>query len=438
MVRCYPALILFLIVFEGCTKQPQYIATVKESNNLYIVETDTLQPSYMVYRLDSFQTSGGNRAIIGENTDPYFGITKAKTYCRFNIAPDNYLLVGSTSESYDSIMLIMHTDRSYNGDTTLPWTASVHALSQDLDAVNGNYYNHQQLSVSATELANASTIVRPHVDDSVRIRLSDSFGGELFNLYKQKNANVSSNDMFQRYFKGLCIEPGAGSKVIYGFNAADTGTLIRLYYHDDQGIHISKTLDFKCAGGNYQFNNIINDPSGTVTEGVVAGHDTPSDQLGHQIFVNDLAGVGTKFTIPTIKTIPTIPNYVRLQSAQLKLVPVPGSFNSLPLIGHLGLGASNQSSTALTPLYTLDNTSIQNGNLSIDLLKGTETSYGYELTAFSQSEILSTVYTTGTLYFQSLSSTNGPLFSLNRLVAADNANPASPSKVILEILFFKK
>ncbi|MBA4165982.1 MAG: DUF4270 family protein [Chitinophagaceae bacterium] len=443
-MRCYQVLILFLIILQSCTKDPQYIDTTKESDALYIVESDTLQSAFVVYRLDSFQTSGFNRAIIGENTDPYFGIIKAKSFSRIQLATGNYLNIGSATESYDSIRLIMHMDHSYTGDTTIPWTASVHALTQDLDAsaVSNSgttaYYNHQQLSVSPAELGNTSVVIRPYADDSIIIKLDNGFGAELFNLYKTKNVTVSTQDAFQRYFKGICVQPGSSNNVIYGFNAADTGTVIRLYYHDDQGVHVARHLDFKSQGGNYQFSNIENDPTGTITEAVVKGHDTPSSALGHQIFVSDLAGVVTKFTLPSVKSLATLPDYVRLQSVQLKLRPVPTSYNKYPLIPYMGLGASNESSTSLTPLYTLDNSRVQNGNLFIDALKGVETGYTFDLSNLGRAEITSTSFTTSTVYLQPLSSGSSRLFTLSRLVAADNANPTSPSRVITQMLFFKK
>jgi hypothetical protein len=129
---------------------------------------------------------------------------------------------------------------------------------------------------------------------------------------------------------------------------------------------------------------------------------------------------------------------VSLQSVQLKLAPVPTSFNQYPLIPYLGLGASNESSIALTPLFTSDNSKVQNGSLFIDELNGTGTGYTFDLTSLSRAEITSSTYTTNTVYLQPLSSSSARQFTFNRLVAADNANPVSPSKVITQMLFFKK
>jgi hypothetical protein len=444
IVRCYQTLFLFLIILQSCAKDPQFIDTAKESDNLYIIETDTLQPAFVVTRLDSFQTSGFNRSIIGKNTDPYFGLISAKSYCRFSVAPENFLNVGSNTETYDSIRLIMHMDHTYSGDTSMPWTVTIHPLTQNLDAINSSssgttaYYNHQELAISPTELGNTSVVLRPRVNDSVVIKLDNSLGAEIFGFYKTKSEQISSQDAFQRYFKGLCIESGAAGNVIYGFNASDTGTVIRLYYHDDQGVHINKHLDFKSQGGSYQFNNITNDAAGTPTDILVKGHDTPSSELGDRIFVSDLAGVVTKFTLPSVKSLATLPDYVRLQSVQLQIRPVPTSFGNYPLIPYLGLGIANETSTSLGALYNEAQTSVQNGNLFIDELNGQGTGYTFDLSALSRSEILSTTYTSSTVYFQPLSSGSSREFSLGRLVAADNANPVAPSKVITQMLFFKK
>ncbi len=442
IVRCLRVLVLLLIVFSSCTKTPQYIDTSKQSDNLYLLETDTLQPVYVMTRLDSFQTSGNNRSVIGKNFDPYFGLINSRSFIRIALAAGDYKTIGSQIQGYDSIRLIMRLDHTYSGDTTMPWSASVYRLTETLDptgnTANQHYYNHNSLAFQSTPLGSTSITLRPNVSDSVVIPLDDALGQEIWSFYKNKNENVSTQALFQQYFKGICVQPNSSSNVIYGFNAADTGTTIRLYYHEDQGIRVTKTLDFKAEGGLYQFNNITNDPTGTITEAIVKDKDVPSSALGHQVFVSDLAGVITKFTLPSIKSLPTIPDYVRLQSMVLKLVPVASSFGKYPLPPYLGLGISNEASTSLTPIYTSDNTKIQNGNLNIDIENGISTAYTYDLSNLGRFEITSTPLNTNTVYLQPLSASNTRTFTFQRLVAADNSNAKSPSKVITQMLFFKK
>ncbi|MEO8582426.1 MAG: DUF4270 family protein [Flavitalea sp.] len=438
VVGKYLVLVLFIFLLADCTKDPQYIETVTQDPNLFIVQTDTLQPAFIVYKLDSFQTSGSNKAIIGETTDPYFGKTTSKSYLRFKIASNYYGSVGSASETFDSIALIMHTDHRFYGDTNSIWNIEAHELRENLDAVNKNYFNQQSLLTVPTAMGTASIKIRPNVDDSVSVKLSDDFGAEVFNLYKKADSRIFTQDDFQQFFRGLSIEPSAGNNVTYSFNATDSGTTIRLYYHDDQGVHINKTLDFKSEGGSFQFNSISNDPTGTITETLLPGHELLSSTLGNQIYINDLAGVGTKFTLPSLKALPTLPDFVRIETAELQVLPVPQSFAQFPLINFIGLGISVDNGSTLSPVYTADKTSIQNGGLTFDDLKGTGTDYRYDLSAFTKVDITSTIYTTGTIYLQPFSAANGREFSLNRLVAGDDMRANSPSKFLMQLLFFKK
>jgi hypothetical protein len=430
-------LVLSGVIFFSCTKESQFIQAVELSDNLYIVETDTVTPVFSVYRLDSFQTSGSGSSYVGEVNDPYFGNINSESYARFGIAINYYETVGLPTESYDSIVLVMHGDHRYYGDTSSLYSIGVKQLKQDVDGAATTYYNHNSLFTSTEILGSTTTTYRPNIDDSVRIKLSDDFGAGIFNLYKNKDYRITNETEFLQYFRGLNIYPGDGNKVIYSFGASDSTMYIRLYYHDDQGTLISKYLDFQSKGGSYQFNHINYDPAGTELETLQAGKEMNSSALGHRIFINDLAGIGTKITFPTIPQLALINNFVRIGSAAFYVSPVPGSFDYFPLIDFVSLGISNEESSVVTTLYSLDGTYQQTGNLNVDLLNGSNTFYLYDLTALMRSEIVSTVYTSNIVYLQSNTGSGTGTVSLNRLVAADATNPIMPSRLACQLLFYK-
>jgi hypothetical protein len=431
-------IIVFISSLTACNKQSQYIEAVDLTNDLYIINTDTVKPEFKVYRVDSFQTSATGASIIGAVKDPAFGYISSQSFARFNIAGNYYETVGSATESFDSIVLIMRGDHRYYGDTTSSWSVNVHQLKQDVDGANINYYNQHTLLAATNELGSSSVKFRPHVDDSVRIRLAGDFGSAIFKLYKDRDSRIISETNFLQYFKGLRISPSDNNKVIYSFGSADSSMYIRLYYHDDQGRLVPKYLDFKSTGGRYQFNNIIYDASGSALESLTPGNEISSNELGHVLYVNDLAGIGTKVTFPSVSQLALIDNFVRLGRAQLDVKPIAGSTIGYPLIDYISLGITNAESGVITPLYSADASYIQLGDLYVDLLNGTNTGYQYDLTALLTAEINSNVYTANTVYLQPYNGSGSRTFSLNRLVAADGAQSLQPSTVQCQMLFYKK
>jgi hypothetical protein len=430
--------VLAAIIFTACTKEPQDIETIQPNKDLYIEVTDTIKPSFTVYRLDSFATSGSNTAIIGSATDPWFGRLESQSFCRFRLATNYYETVGAANEYYDSIVLILHADSSYYGDTSSLWQIKLQALRQEFDASRTVYYNDESLLSYEQELGSAALKFRPHIDDSVRIRLNDTFGSELFDFYKNRDGRIKNEENFQRYFRGLRITSAAGNEVIYRFGASDSTMFIRLYYHEDQGTPVAKYLDFASQGGTYQFNNITCDVSASSLQQLLPGEEIPSENLANRIFVNDLAGIGTKITFPSATSLPALPNFTRLADAVLNLRPIEYSFERFPLIGYLGIGLTSEESATTLPLYSSDNSYIQNGNLHIDLLNGTETKYTYDFGALLRSEMTATPSTTLTAYLQVQSNTSSTIFSMQRLVAADSKHPRQPSLLQTQIIFYKK
>jgi len=436
--RLFFHLCLFIACFSSCTKEPQDIETVQVSDDLYIEVTDTLTPRFTVYRLDSFATSGGNIAIIGGATDPVFGRTESTMFSRFKLAVNNYQTVGADNEYYDSIALIMHSDSSWYGDTLSSWHVSVHELRQEFDASTTTYYNHSPLLSNEEVLGETTVRFRPNVDDSVRIRLSDDFGRQIFNFYKTKNATVQTQEAFQRYFRGLRISGGSENQVVYRFPVTDSTFFIRLYYHEDKGAPVAKHLDYPAEGGTYQFNNISCDVSGTELESLVRGAEITSDQLNNRIYVNDLAGIGTKINFPSARSIAALPNFVRLSDAVMKIKPVANSFGKFPLMPYVGISLTNEYGFSGTPLYSADNTYIQTGNLFIDVLNGINTAYSYDVATILQNEISATAVTKYTANFQGNTPSRTSSFSMQRLVAADNRHPEQPSTLTTQLIFYKK
>ena len=434
----FPIIIFFIACLNSCVKESQEIETIRLSDDLYIEETDTISPQYTVYRLDSFATSGSNMAIIGSVADPNFGRIESITFSRFKLAANDYQTVGAANEYYDSIVLIMHSDSAWYGDTLSDWRVAVHKLKQAFDPSVTTYYNQHSLLPYDEVLGETAVRFRPSKDDSVRIRLSDDFGREIFNFYKTKHANIQEQENFQQYLHGLQISNAADNKVIYRFPVTDSTLFIRLYYHEDMGAPVVKHLDYAAEGSPYQFNKISCDVSSSELQSLVPGASIPSDQLNHRIYLNDLAGIGAKINFPSAKRIAALPNFVIIASASLNIKPIAGSFDKFPLIPYIGMSLRNESGISSTPLYSSDNNYIQTGNLFIDALNGISTGYSYDVATFIRDEISATEATSSTADLKAYSASGSAAFSMQRLVAADNRHPLQPSSLTAQLIFYKK
>lgn len=422
----------------SCTKEPQDIETIQLTDDLFIESTDTITPVYTVFRLDSFQTSGSNTAIIGGVTDPYFGRIESNNFSRFKLATNNYLFVGESNEYFDSVVLIMHCDSTYYGDTMSNFTVSVNKVRQEFDAT-AKYYNHNTLLFSPDVLGETTVRFRPNVDDSIRVRLSNDFGSEIFEMYRKENESVKNQDAFQRYLRGLRIAGSSpNNNVVYRFPSSDSTLYFRLYYHQDVGDPELKHLDFPAEGNTFQFNQITCDVSSSDINALLPGEEIRSEQLNNRFYFNDLAGIGTKITFPSAEKIAAHANFLRVSDAVLFVRPIALSFEKYPLIPSLGMSLYNESTQNKGPLYSDDNSYVQTGNLFVDNLVGTRTGYVYDVASIMRNELSATLYTTITAALQPYSTAGTGIFSMQRLVAADNRHPLQPSTLQTQMIFYKQ
>jgi len=426
------------LLIAACTKQPQDIETVSLTDDLYVPATDTVKPTFTVYRLDSFVTSGTNLSIIGGVTDPAFGRIESQSFCRFKFAEGNPVSENGANPQYDSIVLIMHSDSSSYGDTMTSWKVNVQELDEVFDPTLNLFYNTRAFKSKEVYLGSADVIFRPHVDDSVRIRLNDAFGSALFNLYKTKDPKISNQENFQVFFKGLRISGAPGNETVYRFNSNDSLLVMRLYFHEDKGVSVPKVLDFQSEGGTYQFNNMTCDVSATELDSLLPGNEILSENLNNRIYLNDLAGIGTEITFPSIPNLALLPDFVQLTHAEMHLRPIYNAAGPFPLIPYLALKVTTEENSTASYLYSADNTYVQNGGLNIDLLNPTNTGYTFDLSELLKTEVSSTPLTASTLTLLPLSSQATPVFSMRRLVAADSRNPSQPSLLVTHIVFYKK
>ncbi len=385
----YLLAILFILAIGACTKpQIAFQSVYNGSNATNVIVVDTFAVKLSTVFLDSFTTSGTVAQLLGRYKDPFFGVITSQSYT--DIGTPLPLPVLTNYSIYDSIQLIMRINRTFYGDTTKVQRFFVSQLSQTLNFpyTQTAFYSNNTIPYDPTILGSASVIINPTAGftsqrqgDSVKMTLPNSLGEELFGLLYRQPDTITNATMFRNYFKGLTIYPDTTLPgAVYGFK--DT-IVMRIYYHEPGVITIQKTTDFSTVNQYSQFNHITADRSGTPTAPLSqANPELASTSSGNQAFLQPITSLYTKLLFPTIGDLQGYPDYLAVMKAELIIKPVQGTYSpTLNLPPQVNLSLTNQGNTIGATLP------YGNGNLSIDYLYGTNTSYTYDITAYIQNAL---------------------------------------------------
>lgn len=419
-------LVVILFAFYACTKQAQYISTVTPSENPYLVQIDSFNGNFVVYREDSFITSNDAFALIGHHNDPLFGNTQSSFYSRFNNPGIQEL---SNATKFDSIELILKTGKHNYGDSMQPFTVVVSRLAESIANDDDMFYNNTEFATDGKVMGTATKILRPSADDSLSIPLDKAFGLELFSLIKAKATQVSSSDRFVEYFKGLRIQTDSLTTAqVVGFQKNMT---IRLHYHEDDGNIIQKHIDLGSAASPYQFNHIDRNFIGSALAPLQAAKEVKATDLQNRFFIQNLFRIRTRISFPAIGDLLKISDFVKILNAQIELKPTRASWVNYPLPAGLNVYQLKADQT-LSAALTNSGGGTQEGNLSIDQIYGEQTSYVFDVTDYLINELTTNAYTTQQLVLLQASSDS----SLHRF-AGNTTNAAElRSRLIISTLVY--
>jgi hypothetical protein len=435
-----------IFVAFGCSKEPQYIQTVSPFDNPYLAQIDTFSVKYEIERVDSFQTSGSNQIILGYNKDTAFGTVSSASYFRLNMPSVSTGSIGTVTQGYDSMYLILKPNRAHYGDTNSVININVQRVTEDINKPLQNtsqsvvFYNKDKFATETESLGSISQTLRPNTSDTIRIKLSDALGQQIYNLYKTSAPEITTNDNFQAWFKGIRLSTdSAATNVLYGFGT--TTAVMRFYYHDDNGQKVAKSIDFTVASAPYQFNSIYaNTATSTFLKNLTPGVTLGSEQLNHSFYINSFFGIRTKISFPSVKSIEKLNDFVKVVAGNLQLYPLLYSYDDVkyPLFPSLYMFYQNIDLSFSGPLASSSGTGAQNGSLFIDRENQSNTRYTYDVTNYILAEQISTQLTTRKL-LPWAGNTPGDL-SFNRMIGADGTLNQNKQKspLTLQLLIYKQ
>lgn len=333
--------VAFLLLFS-CERESN---TYEVGNSLVsaqskVVMIDTLTLKMSTIMKDSVTTSGKSAMLVGNIKDHTFGTVNSASM--FELTPASYSLAATTNVVFDSIVMYLTNTDFYYGDTLKTFKLDVHPMTDRIKLNNGYLYNNSDLKYSSTSIGSAEFLPRPKTDSSyVRVKLDQSYGLNIFNLLKSKDA--TSQEYFLNFYKGLALVPSSENNAMlrFGINSSyqvhfskttkeKVSNVVRMYYHTasvNGTEEVKYTLDLD-PSTSYQYNKIKSDFIGSDLAGLTPTTPIESKNIGNRSYLMAGIGVYTKVEIPYLKTLKNLYTNYNIISANLNLSPVVGYYSN--------------------------------------------------------------------------------------------------------------
>lgn len=285
-----------------------------------VIMIDTMTVLASTFKFDSLAVSSTNRLLIGSYNDEIFGLTKTESYLQF----ERGFGESSTSDfeidneaTYDSIALIMKYDHYFYNDTIAVQNYKVHQLVEDIEFDDDalQYYNTTNFNFEASPIADHHLVVEPKKEDSLFIKLDNSFGNVLFD--KIKDGDIETNEELLDDYKGLVIKSNDNNTAIVGFSKS---SLLRIYYTiPSETDPIELEFDFSLNVEN-SFTHTANTYENTLFESLNDQEiQLSSSDANNLSYIQSGLGLTTRIDIPYINKLHDIPGDGVLIDAFLKI-----------------------------------------------------------------------------------------------------------------------
>ena len=307
------AIIIALLLFMSCSEEDASITVGEDwiQSDTRVIYIDTIEVNSSTFKFDSLAVSSTDRLLLGSYQDPIFGKTESKIFTQ--LANSTYTL--DRDAVFDSIALILHYDDYYYNDTTQVQSLKVYELLQSIKpSDDGSFYTTTSFDYDENPVGELVFIPEPTREDSLHLRLNDSYGRLLFS--ELRDNEINNSDEFLNAHRGLLLSPGANNTVILGFLPTSS---VRLYYSlpdelEDDTLNYFD-MDFNSS---YSFHAISSDRTGTYFETLKDQENVVSStEAGGMSYVQGGVGLATRIEIPNLSGLDYIEGKGTLLSANL-------------------------------------------------------------------------------------------------------------------------
>lgn len=336
-----PLIILFLA--GACDKDMSVVLDNSQTGDVGVALLDSFTANTATVQLDNLPTSSTGRLLIGKTSQEQTG--SVKSTANFRLSMISYARDIPQEAEFDSIVMkIAKPGRTYIvGDTTKAQTFRVHRLTEDLELkkITGGIqndalpiyvnrlalYSNQAFAYEPADIG--SVTFNPYMGkvDTVRIRLSQSIGEELFNLLKSGDSKTASNENFHNYFKGLAIVPDDNNTTLIQFT--DTVDVkINYSYKGNDGTNKTGSKTLSILDKSYESSHIQYDRSETAFKALTPQNSVPTSATAGVTFIQSGTGVVAKISFPSLKEFLQDEN-ISINKADLVVETAPTVLNSL-------------------------------------------------------------------------------------------------------------
>ncbi|MFN4144229.1 MAG: DUF4270 family protein [Runella sp.] len=296
---------LFLVACEAPKEiglPPEVIAEVK------LIDTFTVKTSTVL--LDSVRTSNALQLLAGAYNDPIFGQVSTQPYFELggilNLNADG----NTKTYVYDSLTLNIAYNYLY-GDTLQPFELHLHRLRDTIQS-NKTYYNNSTISFDPTPIATVRTRPAPSTNPTVRFKLPNSFGRQIFDLSGKPEA--SSANLFVQNIKGFTIVPKTPNGMVIGINTINISLNLYVRATDDT---IPLRRSFPLIR---RFNTTKANRQATALASIQPLTPLTPAQANGLVYVQDAVGIVTKIEFPFLSKM-LRENPVAVNRAELTITP---------------------------------------------------------------------------------------------------------------------
>ncbi len=319
------------VLFVSCLDEDN-IAGFRNENKKFKTSFIEIPLESSVLLFDSLRTSNYfsdpiRRLLVGNFTDPAFGLVNAEAYTQF--LPQNTTKAKEEGAMFDSATVILTFDYYHYGTTTpTTETFKIYELTEEITFRGTNdYYNFKSVPYNPALLGEASLSISPKSFDTLinyspadtlvqlQIKLANTYGNALFDFWDPTSSNYRDFRNFVKFFKGLAIVPGNANQQMIGIG---TGVNTRVRLHYQTPTKDSLFFDFPVSN-TVSSSHFEYDRSGTALSGITKYQDFLPNN--NKRFIQNGGLIATKFDLDLsgfFEFADTIENLV-INSAELSI-----------------------------------------------------------------------------------------------------------------------
>ncbi len=293
--------ILFSLAFiTSCRKSDETLGLESQLQNdrINFEVCDTSLVIAKTIREDKIRTDETSLNLLGSYIDPIFGYSEAGFFTQFRLPSNN--IDFKTNLSLDSLVLSLDYS-GYFGDTLTNQIVEVYRITDNI-YTDSSYYSNDAINYNPQNLATLSFAPRPKTkvkiksvleEAHLRIKLDASLGNELLNASASGSNQMTSQEVFQQFFKGLYVKvtPVNNNGSILYFNLTSSLSKLTLYYQQDTtDLNFDFVINDQCA----RINKYNHNYTGTII------NDILNSEQNDKLYLEGMSGVKVKLSFPNI------------------------------------------------------------------------------------------------------------------------------------------